>query len=377
MQLLQDEMYMRLALDMAKGAKGQTGVNPVVGCVLVKDGRIIGMGAHLHRGQGHAEVHALQMAGAEAEGSTAYVTLEPCSHFGKMPPCSGRLIDHGVKRVVIAAVDPNPQVAGAGIERLRSAGIEVDVGLLAEEASAMNEAFNKYIVTGMPFVTMKTASTLDGKIAAKTGDSKWITGDLSRAYVHTMRHQHQGILVSVDTVIADDPQLSTRLTVPALQPVRIVADSRLRLPLEAQVLQDLDRQPTIVLTTELSSPERRRALEELSASVLTCGSGPQVDLRLAMKQLGEREIGSILLEGGGRLNGAMLEQGLVDKIMLFVAPKIIGGKLSPQAISMEGWERMKDALRLERFQAEPVGEDICLSGYPVYTADAEKIRKGD
>lgn len=377
MQLLQDEMYMRLALDMAKGAKGQTGVNPIVGCVLVKDGRIIGMGAHLRRGEGHAEVHALQMAGAEAEGCTAYVTLEPCSYFGKTPPCSGRLIDHGVKRVVVAAVDPNPQVAGKGIERLRSAGIEVDVGLLAEEASAMNEAFNKYIVTGMPFVTMKTASTLDGKIAAKTGDSKWITGDLSRAYVHTMRHQHQGILVGVDTVIADDPQLNTRLTVPALQPVRIVADSRLRLPLEARVLQNLQQQPTIVLTTGLSSGERRRALEELGAAILICGSGPQVDLRLAMKQLGQREIGSILLEGGGRLNGAMLEQGLVDKIMLFMAPKIIGGKQSPQAISMEGWDRMKDALRLERFKAESVGEDICLSGYPVYTSEMKRFREED
>ncbi|TCZ77528.1 bifunctional diaminohydroxyphosphoribosylaminopyrimidine deaminase/5-amino-6-(5-phosphoribosylamino)uracil reductase RibD, partial [Paenibacillus albiflavus] len=236
MQLLSDESYMRFALELASSAQGQTSINPVVGCVLVKDGRMIGMGAHLRRGEAHAEVNALLMAGDEAEGSTAYVTLEPCSHYGKTPPCSKRLIEKGVKRVVIAAQDPNPLVAGTGIRLLREAGIQVDVGVLQEEATVMNEVFNKFIVTGMPWVTLKLASTLDGHIASRTGDSKWITSEASREYVHMLRHQHQGIMAGADTVLADDPQLSTRLSVPALQPVRIIVDGALRVPPSARAL---------------------------------------------------------------------------------------------------------------------------------------------
>jgi diaminohydroxyphosphoribosylaminopyrimidine deaminase/5-amino-6-(5-phosphoribosylamino)uracil reductase len=370
-QLLNDEAYMRLALQMAEGAKGQTGINPVVGCVLVKDGRILGMGAHLKRGEAHAEIHALQMAGEEAKASTAYVTLEPCSHYGKTPPCSDRLIAAGVKRVVVAAVDPNPQVAGRGIAKLRSHGIEVEVGLLREEAALLNEIFNKYIVTRMPFVTLKTASTLDGRIASRSGDSRWVTGEASRAYVHTLRHRHQGILVGVDTVLADDPQLDARLPVPAVQPVRLVADSQLRIPPGARVLQEQDRQPTILLCSGQAPAERRAALEARGVEVLTCGDGPQVDLALAMRQLGEREIGSILLEGGGRLNGAMLERRLVDKLVLFYAPKIIGGAGAPGNFVFDGFEKMSEAITLERLKVEQFGPDICLTGYPVYERKQE------
>ncbi|WP_254776934.1 bifunctional diaminohydroxyphosphoribosylaminopyrimidine deaminase/5-amino-6-(5-phosphoribosylamino)uracil reductase RibD [Paenibacillus sp. yr247] len=367
MHVLNDEAYMRLALQMAESALGQTGINPVVGCVLVKDGRIVGMGAHLKRGHGHAEVLALQMAGEEAKGSTAYVTLEPCSHFGKTPPCSDRLIEAGVTRVVIAGTDPNPQVAGTGIVKLRAQGIKVSVGLLGEEASAMNEAFNKYIVTRMPFVTMKTASTLDGRIASKTGDSKWITSPASRDFVHTLRHRHQGIMVGVDTVIADDPLLSARGDVPAVQPVRIVADSQLRIPLSARVFTEQDRQPTILLASGQAPTERRAALEARGITVLTCGDGPQVDLTLAMRQLGEREIGSILLEGGGKLSGAMLERRLLDKLVLMFAPKIIGGgSAAPVNISFEGFAKMDDAITLDRVKVEQFGPDICLTGYPIY-----------
>ncbi|MEW9699050.1 bifunctional diaminohydroxyphosphoribosylaminopyrimidine deaminase/5-amino-6-(5-phosphoribosylamino)uracil reductase RibD [Paenibacillus sp. SI8] len=367
MQALNDETYMRLALQLAESALGQTGINPVVGCVLVKDGRIIGMGAHLQRGQGHAEVLALQMAGLEAKGSTAYVTLEPCSHFGKTPPCSDRLIEAGVVRVVVAGTDPNPQVAGSGIAKLRNHGIDVSVGLLAEESSALNEVFNKYIVTRLPFVTMKTASTLDGRIAAKTGDSKWITSDASRAFVHTLRHRHQGIMVGVSTVIADDPQLSARGDVPAVQPVRIVADSQLRVPLGARVLQEQDRQPTILLASAQAPAERRAALEARGIRVLTCGDGPQVDLALAMRQLGELEIGSILLEGGGRLNGAMLERRLIDKVVLMFAPKIIGGGAeAPANFNFVGFAKMADAIVLDRLKVEQIGPDICMTGYPLY-----------
>lgn len=366
MDRLTDETYMKLALELARSAQGQTGINPVVGCVIVKDGRIVGMGAHLKRGTEHAEIHALNMAGAQAEGATAYVTLEPCSHYGKTPPCAERLVREKVKRVVAAAVDPNPQVAGAGLAILRNHGIETEAGLLAEESEQLNEAFHKYITTRRPFVTLKTASTLDGKIAAKSGDSKWITNEASRAYVHTLRHRNQGIMVGVGTVAADDPELNTRLDVPGLQPIRIVVDSKLRIPPSAKVLRSLDTNPTIVLTTESAPAAKRAELEGLGVRVIPCGDGPGVDLETAMDCLGELEIGTILLEGGGTLNGAMLEKRLVDKIALFFAPKIIGGTAAPGSFQFEGYSRMADAVRLSRLSVERFGDDVCITGYPIY-----------
>ncbi|MFE5317114.1 bifunctional diaminohydroxyphosphoribosylaminopyrimidine deaminase/5-amino-6-(5-phosphoribosylamino)uracil reductase RibD [Paenibacillus sp. NPDC056579] len=365
MELLNDEFYMKLALQLAEGAAGQTGINPAVGCVLVKDGRIVGMGAHLKRGTPHAEIHALQMAGEEAAGCTAYVTLEPCSHFGKTPPCSDRLIKENVKRVVVATTDPNPLVAGAGVERLRAHGIEVSVGLLAEESRRLNEAFNKFIMTRLPFVTLKTASTLDGKIASKTGDSKWITNADSRAFVHTLRHRNQAIMVGVGTVLADDPLLTTRLDVPAQNPIRIIADSALRIPLTAQVVRDRSAE-TVVLTTADANPAKRAELEQAGVTVLACGEGSRVDLQEAMRRLGERDIATILLEGGGALNGAMLEQQLIDKMLLFYAPKIIGGAEAPSNFQFAGFERMNDAIRLERVKVSQFGDDVCIAGYPDY-----------
>jgi diaminohydroxyphosphoribosylaminopyrimidine deaminase / 5-amino-6-(5-phosphoribosylamino)uracil reductase len=362
-----DEHYMRLALQLAEATLGQTGINPSVGCVIVKHGRIIGMGAHLQRGSHHAEIHALQMAGDEAKGSTVYVTLEPCSHYGRTPPCAERLISEKVARVVVAALDPNPQVSGRGVEMLRSSGIEVDVGLLAAESAQMNEMFNKYITTRLPFVTLKTASTLDGRIAAASGDSKWITGEQARGYVHVLRARHRAIMVGVDTVIADDPSLTARLPSPSLQPIRLVVDSHLRLPLNSKVVRTQDA-PTIVLTTKQASMDQIMKLNALGVEVIKCGDGPKVDLRHAMKVLGEREISSILLEGGGRLNGAMLEAGLIDKMVLFFAPKLIGGA-APANFSFLGLDRMNDALQLERVRVEVIGEDVCLIGYPDYPQD--------
>lgn len=366
LELLNDEYYMRLALQLAEKSLGQTGINPVVGCVIVKDGRIVGLGSHLQRGSHHAEVHALLMAGAEAEGSTAYVTLEPCSHFGRTPPCADRLVTEKVKRVVVACTDPNPQVAGTGIEKLRSHGIQVDVGVLEQEARALNEMFNSFISTRLPFVTMKSATTLDGKIATKTGDSKWISGTGSRSYVHMLRHRHQGIMVGVDTVIADDPQLTARLDVPSIQPVRVVIDSKLRLPLEARVVQDKEAK-TVVFTTNQASIEQMMRLNAFGVEVIRCGEGPRVDLRKAMGMLAEREIGSVLLEGGGKLNGAMLEAGLIDKIVLFLAPKIVGGADAPGAFSMDGFAKMSEAVILERVSIERFGDDCCITGYPKRT----------
>lgn len=363
---LNDEFYMRLALEMAAGAAGQTGVNPVVGCVIVKHGRIVGMGAHLKRGEAHAEIHALAMAGEEARGATVYVTLEPCSHYGKTPPCAARLVEERPARVVIAALDPNPLVAGTGARLLQEAGILVDTGCLEQEASALNEGFNYYITTRLPFVTLKTASTLDGKIASRTGDSKWISGEASRAYVHTLRHRNQGIMVGVDTVIADDPSLTTRLSVPGLDPVPVVADSSLRIPETARIL---DRPGVIMLTTYAAHREKISRLESRGHTVLITGFGPRVDLAEGMRMLGEREMASILLEGGGKLNGAMLEQRLVNKLVLFLAPKIIGGVDAPGSFQFAGYERMKDAVRLERLTTEIFGEDLCITGYPLYGED--------
>ncbi|TJY44610.1 bifunctional diaminohydroxyphosphoribosylaminopyrimidine deaminase/5-amino-6-(5-phosphoribosylamino)uracil reductase RibD [Cohnella pontilimi] len=353
---------MRLALDLAQGAAGQTGINPAVGCVVVKDGRIVGLGSHLKRGEAHAEIHALNMAGAEAAGATVYVTLEPCSHHGRTPPCCDRLIAEGVARVVVAAADPNPQVAGKGIQRLNAHGIETEVGLLEDRSHTLNEAFRKYIATGLPFVTLKTALTLDGRIAARGGHSRWITGPQAREAVHTLRHRHQAIMVGVETILSDDPELTTRLPVPALHPVRLIVDSRLRTPIGARVLNE--EAPTWILTTTSADPAAAESLRKAGAELIVCGEGPRVDLTEAMKELGRREIGSVLLEGGGVLNGAMLQTGLVDKLMLFYAAKIVGSEEAPPAFAFRGPDRMTDAWPLKGVSIEHYGDDWCVTGYP-------------
>lgn len=367
---LSDEGYMRLALELAEAAQGQTDSNPVVGCVIVKDGRIIGMGSHLRRGEVHAEVHALAMAGEEAAGSTVYVTLEPCSHHGRTPPCAERLIAAGVKRVVAATEDPNPLVAGTGLRMLREQGIETKVGVLQEEALKLNEHFITYVTKQRPFVTLKTASTLDGKIAAYTGDSRWITSDAAREYVHELRHRHQAIMVGVGTVLADDPSLTVRLPVPGIHPTRIIVDSRLRTPLHAKVVQDGLAQ-TIVLTTEQADPAKVQHLEQAGVTVVACGEGAHVDLELAMRTLAEYEIASVLLEGGGTLNGAMLARSLIDKMILFYAPKIIGGSDAPSNFQMNGLPRMAEAYRLDRVEVTTFGPDICITGYPNYRREED------
>lgn len=370
-QPLDDAFYMRLALQLAESAQGQTGINPVVGCVIVKDGRIVGTGAHLARGGPHAEIHALQMAGAEAEGATVYVTLEPCSHYGRTPPCAERLIRGKVGRVVVACPDPNPQVAGRGIARLREAGIRTEVGLMEREARELNAPFAKFITTGKPFVTLKAACSLDGKIATRSGDSKWISNETARREVHGLRHRHQAVMVGVETVLKDDPLLTTRLEVPALQPVRLIVDSALRTPEDAAVVRTADRTPTWILTADSADAGKQQALERRGVVVLRCGSSAgRVDLAAALEMLGRREIGSILLEGGGKLNGAMLEAGLVDRVVLYVAPIIIGGADAPAVFALEGAETVSGAIRLERVTMEPVGDNLRVTGYPVRPAAA-------
>lgn len=370
-----DAFYMRLALDLAEGAAGQTGINPAVGCVVVKDGRIVGMGAHLRRGEAHAEIHALNMAGGDAQGATVYVTLEPCSHHGRTPPCCDRLIAERVARVVAAMPDPNPLVAGQGLRRLQAHGIAATAGLLEERARRINEPFIKYIAEGLPFVTLKTAMTLDGRIATKTGHSRWVTGPASREAVHTLRHRHQAIMVGRETALQDDPQLTTRLDVPGRNPIRIVVDSQLRLP---ETLRLFDGEaPTWILASREASEASEARLRAAGAEVIRCdadadGSG-RVDLAAAMRELGKREIGSILLEGGGALNGAMLQAGLVDKLMLFYAPKIVGAGGIP-AFGFAGPDSMQEALELQHISIERYGDDWCVTGYPHHAASPVKTR---
>ncbi|UHA76215.1 bifunctional diaminohydroxyphosphoribosylaminopyrimidine deaminase/5-amino-6-(5-phosphoribosylamino)uracil reductase RibD [Paenibacillus sp. 481] len=355
---------MQLALDLASRVVGQTGVNPAVGCVLVNEGRIVGMGAHLKRGDEHAEIHALRMAAQQACGATAYVTLEPCSHHGRTPPCSLRLVEAGVKRVVIACTDPNPLVSGRGMSLLRTHSIEVEEGILEQQGKGIIEPFAKYITTGLPFVTLKTASTLDGKIATKSGDSRWITNSESRERVHALRHRHQAIMVGIGTVLADDPALTTRLNVPGLHPIRLIVDSQLRLPLHAQIVID-NKAPTWVMTTESADKQRAAALQQRGVEIIRAGDGKQVDLQAALRECSRREIGSILLEGGGRLNGAMLTAGLIDKIALFFAPKIVGGTAAPSSFEFDGVEQMREAFELRDVHVETISNDVCVFGYPV------------
>jgi diaminohydroxyphosphoribosylaminopyrimidine deaminase/5-amino-6-(5-phosphoribosylamino)uracil reductase len=363
---MRDHDYMRTALDLARVAAGQTGTNPTVGCVVVKDGSIIGLGAHLRQGDAHAEVHALNMAGQQAEGSTVYVTLEPCCHFGKTPPCVTRLIQAKVARVVVATYDPNPLVSGKGILQLRDHGIEVITGVLELEAQQLNEVFFHHIKQGRPFVAIKTANTLDGKIAVSNGDSQWITNDISRAFVHQLRHQYQAIMVGVGTVLSDNPRLTARGDdAPKRHPLRVVVDSQLRTPLDAKILLPrTDEQPNLIVLTTSSAPSPKKAFfEERGAEVIVCGDGPRVDLHLGLYALSSRNIASVLVEGGSTIHGALWIEQLVDKVYAFIAPKIIGMN-GISSFNFPGSSTMDDIITLERVHIRTMGDDVLFVGYP-------------
>ena len=358
-----DEVYMRMALDLARKGKGWTTPNPLVGAVIVKGGRVIGQGYHQKYGQPHAEVNAIASAKEDVTGATLYVTLEPCSHFGKTPPCSDLLIDKNIKRVVVGTLDPNPLVAGKGIERLRSNGIEVVTGVLEEESQKLNEIFIKYIVTKEPFVVMKNAMSLDGKIATVTGESQWISGESSRKQVHSLRHELAGIMVGIETIIKDDPQLTSR-TLNSRNPIRIVVDSQLRIPIASKVLTQQDKAKTIVATTRRANKEKLDTLKQMDIEVLvTKEKGGRVDLKELMKLLGAKGIDSILLEGGANLNFSALEEGIVDKIQSYIAPKIIGGKEAKTAVEGAGVHSLKNAFQIDRMTPVMVGEDLFVEGY--------------
>ncbi|WP_071393714.1 bifunctional diaminohydroxyphosphoribosylaminopyrimidine deaminase/5-amino-6-(5-phosphoribosylamino)uracil reductase RibD [Bacillus tuaregi] len=359
-----DHDYMKLALDLASTAKGNTNPNPLVGAVIVKDGMIVGTGLHRKAGEPHAEVHAFHMAGDHAEGATLYVTLEPCSHFGKTPPCANLVAESGVSRVVIAMKDPNPLVAGRGIRILEAAGIEVEVGVHEQEARRLNERFIHNMLTQTPFVISKVAMTLDGKIAAYNGDSKWVTGEASRQKVHYLRNEMDAILVGIGTVLADDPMLTTRIPEGGKNPVRIIIDSHLRTPLDANITECSEAE-TWIFTQEGVDEEKEAALLAKGVQVYAAPKGDEgLDISFILKQLFELGITDVLVEGGGEVNGAFLRAGLINKFQVYVAPKVLGGRRSLTPFTGEDVETMDAALELEFDSVETIGADLLLTAYP-------------
>jgi diaminohydroxyphosphoribosylaminopyrimidine deaminase/5-amino-6-(5-phosphoribosylamino)uracil reductase len=364
--LIAEEILLLRTFELAAGARGRTSPNPLVGAVVVRDGLVVGEGYHRRAGLPHAEVEALQAAGEAARGATLYVNLEPCCHTGRTGPCTEAIIAAGVKKVVAAMADPNPLVAGRGFARLREAGVEVATGILEEEAHRLNEAFIKYITIRKPFVILKTAMTLDGKIATVSGDSKWITGGKAREHVHRLRDSSDAVLVGIGTVLTDNPSLTTRLPEGGRDPVRVILDSRARTPLEARVLNQESEAPTWIAVTETAPAERVEALKQAGAGIMVCGPGPKVDLDLLLSELAQREIVSVLVEGGGTVNAGFALQGLVDKIIWFIAPLIVGGREAPGPVGGSGIRSLTKAIRLIDITFKEYGSDLCVEGYPVF-----------
>jgi diaminohydroxyphosphoribosylaminopyrimidine deaminase/5-amino-6-(5-phosphoribosylamino)uracil reductase len=375
-QIVADVRFMQQALQLATGGRGFVSPNPLVGCVIVKHGQVVGQGYHQRFGGPHAEIYALQAAGPDARGATLYVTLEPCCHHGKTPPCSEAILEAGIGRVVVALRDPNPLVAGGGVARLHEAGIPVRLGICEDEARQLNEAFLKHVTTRCPFVTLKSAITLDGKIATSTGASRWITGAQARAAVHRLRHATDAIMVGIGTVLQDDPLLTTRLPdQPGVNPIRVIVDSTLRLPLQVQVLDVAPDRRTLVATTTRADGERQRQLQERGVEIvcLPAYDDGRVHLEALLQYLGAHGTASVLVEGGATLSAALLRHGLIDKVLFFVAPKIIGGD-GVDAIGPCGVATMAQAIRLQAVTWQGLGEDLMLQAYLAgmpCTSDAE------
>ncbi|TDA65668.1 MAG: bifunctional diaminohydroxyphosphoribosylaminopyrimidine deaminase/5-amino-6-(5-phosphoribosylamino)uracil reductase RibD [Clostridia bacterium] len=402
---MDDISYMQLALDLARQGLGYTSPNPAVGAVVVSpDGEIVGRGYHHRAGEAHAEINALQEAGARARGATLYVTLEPCSHYGRTPPCVRAVIAAGVARVVAAMVDPNPLVAGRGLAQLADAGLMVQAGVMAEQARELNEMWVRFVTAGRPWVSLKAAVSLDGKLATARGDSRWITGWPARSYGHWLRQIHDAVLVGIGTVLADDPLLTVRLVgkVPAREydraddqagkavtpgpgpvqpsgspggeagragrnPVRVILDSRLRLPVAARVVTVKSAAPTLVATTRRADPDRREALRARGVEILVVeeDAAGRVSLPHLAEELARRGIASILVEGGAEVHAGFLEAGLVDKVYFFLAPRLIGGREAPGAIGGRGAASVAAAARLSGTKVDRLGEDLLVTGYPV------------
>ncbi|MFH0887482.1 MAG: bifunctional diaminohydroxyphosphoribosylaminopyrimidine deaminase/5-amino-6-(5-phosphoribosylamino)uracil reductase RibD [bacterium] len=361
-----DHKFMREALRLAESTRGRTSPDPMVGAVIVKGNKIISKGYHGEFTTPHAETYAIHKAGKKAKGATLYVNLEPCCHWGNNPPCTMAIIRSGIKRVVVGTKDPNPLVSGKGIKELRQAGIKVDIGILEEKAIKLNEAFNKHIITGIPFITVKYAMSIDGKIATSTGESKYISNAESRIRVHKIRSQNDAIMVGVNTVIKDDPSLTVRLPGKKIknQPIRIVLDSMARTPIRSNILSKKDSR-TIIVVSSKAPINKVKNLEKAGGQVLIGKKGKKgrVSMLNLVKELGQRGIISIMIEGGGETNAAAIEADIVDKIICFITPKIIGGRYSKTPVEGIGIKSLKNMIQLDHVKIERINHDTYIEGY--------------
>jgi diaminohydroxyphosphoribosylaminopyrimidine deaminase/5-amino-6-(5-phosphoribosylamino)uracil reductase len=361
-----DELFMKQVLRLARRGLGSTSPNPAVGALLVKNGHIVGSGYHKRAGGPHAEVEALSKAGERARGSTLYVNLEPCNHYGRTPPCTAVILERGVKRVVVGMADPNPGVSGGGCQFLRSQGMEVRRGVLEEECTRLNEAYMKYVTKGQPFVILKVALTLDGWIATRKGESKWITNDKSRKFVHTLRKRVDAIMVGVGTVIADDPLLTPYLTRGSNRdPVKVIADTNLRIPLGSRLLTEGPSALTLIAAGSNVSGTKRKEVEGLGARVIDCKMRDgRVDLAELLDKLAGMSITSVLVEGGATLFGSIIREGLADKFCILLAPKILGGKNGVPFTRGPGCDILENCLTLKVLTVRRFDDDIMIESYP-------------
>ena len=359
--IVDDSYYMGIAIRLARRGAGKAGPNPMVGAVIVANGNIIGQGYHKKCGDHHAEINAINSAKKNIKGSTFYITLEPCSHYGRTPPCIDALIRENPGRVVVGSLDPNPEVNGKGIKILRSKGIKVDVGICESDCMQLNEHYFKFIKTGMPYITVKYAQTLDGRIATKSGDSQWISSEASRRYVHRLRSINQGIMVGAGTVVADNPQLTVR-HVRGKNPFRIIVDSKLRIPIKSSVLTDANACLTIIATTSDAPAAKIAAVKKRGVEVWVVRKerDGRVGLRDLLKQLGKMEIMSVLIEGGSEIITSLLKSGLVDKMIIPIAPMIVGKGL--EAIGDLNINKINKAIRFTSFKTMKKGDDIIFEG---------------
>lgn len=359
-----NRQWMKRAIAIAQKGEGFVNPNPLVGAVILKDEKIVGEGYHAYYGGPHAEVNAINQAGEKARGAIMYVTLEPCNHYGKTPPCTEAIIAAGISKVIVGMLDPNELVAGKGILRLREAGIQVEVGCLEEEIAEQNRFFLKHIKKKKPYVIMKYAASLDGKIATVTGESKWITGEEARFAGHQIRQEVAGIVVGVNTVIKDDPMLNVRLEKEQLShPIRIILDSSGRTPMDSQIIRTARGIKTIIASTENMDKDKRNSYEAEGVEVLSLPCINQhVDLQALMNEIGKRGINSLLIEGGGTLHESALKAGIVDEVVTFLAPKLIGGKDALTAVEGEGFTKLSDATLLEHMEVKVLGQDLMIKG---------------
>lgn len=358
-----DQKMMNRCLELAKKGSGFTAPNPMVGAVIVKDGKIISEGYHQYFRGPHAEIVAIEKAEQDLKGAELYVNLEPCSHYGNTPPCSLAIIKQGFSKVFIATKDPNPRVSGKGIANLKKAGIQVEVGLLEEEARKLNEKFFHFITQKTPFVALKTATSLDGKIATVSGESQWITNEKSREFVHRLRQDYSAILVGINTILNDNPRLNTRLAGEVKHPIKIIADTTLKTPLDFKVLDD--SAPLIIATSRMASKSQIKEFEKNKhVKVWICPLiNGQIDLKYLFKKLGEEGVDSVLVEGGSTINFSVLENHLAHKIYAFIAPKIIGGVHSKPSFGGKGYRHLPEATQIKNISYQNLDNDIMLEGY--------------